>query len=379
MGKLQSKHACKRRESPEGDSFVVNAHFNTGRYRGIEDFIARQKNATGLQLATYKGGRQPPVTYKEPPAQEMEKAGGCKPVPVGMADDCFPLEVQLPPETPDPGRRTPFYVVGPNDGDSKSSVEEGEKPGLHVEEFECGVSVEGSDKQEWTFTLYDFDGKGKVTQEDFATLLHSIYEMVGNSVHLPSKSSSKGNKNKTLKLRLTVSPPKNGKAPEKRVETEMEQEVAKDEDGDSGNEGMSEGCETPTRKKSCSANDQMRKLNLHEFVQKSIEKQQQQQQHRIAQLRRHHSDSHNHHHHSADEVRRHRHSHHRPPSRQRQQQPLQRAREPRPPQPLPGPGRRGEPQQRSHHGDVYILKFPRKQPFSIKVKRPRGPPQVKVT
>ncbi|KAL0985469.1 hypothetical protein UPYG_G00157280 [Umbra pygmaea] len=33
MGKLQSKHACKRRESPEGDSFVVNAFLQ----RGMED------------------------------------------------------------------------------------------------------------------------------------------------------------------------------------------------------------------------------------------------------------------------------------------------------------------------------------------------------
>ena len=33
------------------------------------------------------------------------------------------------------------------------------------QEFECGVSVAGSDKQEWSFTLYDFDGKGKITKE----------------------------------------------------------------------------------------------------------------------------------------------------------------------------------------------------------------------
>ncbi len=34
-----------------------------------------------------------------------------------------------------------------------------------LQEFECGVSVAGSDKQEWSFTLYDFDGRGKVTKE----------------------------------------------------------------------------------------------------------------------------------------------------------------------------------------------------------------------
>uniref|UniRef100_A0A0E9V4S3 Uncharacterized protein n=1 Tax=Anguilla anguilla TaxID=7936 RepID=A0A0E9V4S3_ANGAN len=34
MGKLQSKHACKRREDPEGGSFVVNAYISR---RGVEE------------------------------------------------------------------------------------------------------------------------------------------------------------------------------------------------------------------------------------------------------------------------------------------------------------------------------------------------------
>lgn len=35
------------------------------------------------------------------------------------------------------------------------------------QEFECGVQFEGTEKnkQEWSFTLYDFDGQGKVTKE----------------------------------------------------------------------------------------------------------------------------------------------------------------------------------------------------------------------
>eukprot|EP00918_Siedleckia_nematoides_P012858 GHVU01028135.1.p1 GENE.GHVU01028135.1~~GHVU01028135.1.p1 ORF type:complete len:522 (+),score=32.86 GHVU01028135.1:133-1566(+) len=71
---------------------------------------------------------------------------------------------------------------------------------LNVEEFECGVSVEGTDKQEWSFTLYDFDGKGKITKEDLAGLLKSLYDAVGSSIKLPEKGT------KTLKLRLTVNP-----------------------------------------------------------------------------------------------------------------------------------------------------------------------------
>ena len=35
----------------------------------------------------------------------------------------------------------------------------------YSQEFECGVSVAGSDKQEWSFTLYDFDGRGNITKD----------------------------------------------------------------------------------------------------------------------------------------------------------------------------------------------------------------------
>ena len=36
-----------------------------------------------------------------------------------------------------------------------------------LQEFECGVQFEGTEnsKQEWSFTLYDFDGHGRITKE----------------------------------------------------------------------------------------------------------------------------------------------------------------------------------------------------------------------
>lgn len=34
-----------------------------------------------------------------------------------------------------------------------------------VQELQCDVSVEEDSRQEWTFTLYDFDNNGKVTRE----------------------------------------------------------------------------------------------------------------------------------------------------------------------------------------------------------------------
>jgi len=68
----------------------------------------------------------------------------------------------------------------------------------NTEDVECGVSVAESDKQEWAFTLYDFDGRGKITKEDLSDLLKSLYNVV--AIRLPQTGT------KTLKLRLTVSP-----------------------------------------------------------------------------------------------------------------------------------------------------------------------------
>ena len=36
---------------------------------------------------------------------------------------------------------------------------------VHIQELQCDVSVEEDSRQEWTFTLYDFDNNGKVTRE----------------------------------------------------------------------------------------------------------------------------------------------------------------------------------------------------------------------
>ena len=36
---------------------------------------------------------------------------------------------------------------------------------VHIQELQCDVSVEENSRQEWTFTLYDFDNNGKVTRE----------------------------------------------------------------------------------------------------------------------------------------------------------------------------------------------------------------------
>lgn len=41
----------------------------------------------------------------------------------------------------------------------------GPGPRVPPQALQCDVSVEEGDRQEWTFTLYDFDNCGKVTRE----------------------------------------------------------------------------------------------------------------------------------------------------------------------------------------------------------------------
>jgi len=72
---------------------------------------------------------------------------------------------------------------------------------LFLQEFECDVSVaEGDRRQEFSFTLYDFDGHGKITKDDIAGLVTTIYDTLGASIQVPPCGS------KTIKVKLTVSP-----------------------------------------------------------------------------------------------------------------------------------------------------------------------------
>ncbi|XP_018906967.1 uncharacterized protein nkd isoform X2 [Bemisia tabaci] len=81
------------------------------------------------------------------------------------------------------------------------------KKQLKFEEFECDLSVEGGvNGQEFSFTLYDFDGHGKITKDDIAGLVTTIYETIGSSIRVPHYGS------KTIKVKLTVSPDKAARA-----------------------------------------------------------------------------------------------------------------------------------------------------------------------
>ncbi|KAF5904421.1 protein naked cuticle 1, partial [Clarias magur] len=176
---------CKPRESPEGDSFVVNACLAR---RGLDDWLVKQKYyCTGARLEQQDCAQKSTcgTSAREPLKEACAE---------GISDEHYRLEVALPPEKID------SCSAEDKMQDKESSAPTGPHKQLQFEELECAVSVEEDNRQEWTFTLYDFDNNGKVTREDITSLLHTIYEVVDASVnHSPSSS-------KTLRVKLSVTP-----------------------------------------------------------------------------------------------------------------------------------------------------------------------------
>ncbi|KAM3967519.1 LOW QUALITY PROTEIN: NKD inhibitor of WNT signaling pathway naked cuticle [Aphomia sociella] len=80
-----------------------------------------------------------------------------------------------------------------------------DKPRLRFEELTCDVELkhpEPSKQQplQFSFTLYDLDGHGRMTKDDIAGIVSTIYESIGKSVTVPHYGS------KTIQVRLTVVP-----------------------------------------------------------------------------------------------------------------------------------------------------------------------------
>ncbi|XP_077874732.1 protein naked cuticle homolog 2 isoform X1 [Ictidomys tridecemlineatus] len=194
MGKFQSKHAaaaaCKRRESPEGDSFVVSA-YASGR-KGTEE--AERYPGGGVERCARDKQELPSGDPKDGPFREGQ----------------VPLEVVFPPEKAE-GHEGPGQLFSVDEGERAANREGSRGLGrkhLNIDALQCDVSVEEDDRQEWTFTLYDFDNCGKVTREDMSSLMHTIYDVVDASINHSSGRS------KTLRVKLTVSPEPSSKRKE---------------------------------------------------------------------------------------------------------------------------------------------------------------------
>lgn len=79
-----------------------------------------------------------------------------------------------------------------------------EKNRVKLDEFTCDVSVEDSSKKpqpiQFSFTLYDLDGHGKITKDDIGSIVSTIYDSIGKTVVVPHYGK------KTINVKLTVSP-----------------------------------------------------------------------------------------------------------------------------------------------------------------------------
>uniref|UniRef100_A0A1S4J4X7 Protein naked cuticle homolog n=1 Tax=Culex quinquefasciatus TaxID=7176 RepID=A0A1S4J4X7_CULQU len=102
-------------------------------------------------------------------------------------------------------------------GNGKTATVKSDPDRVRLEEFTCDVSLEDGKKPQplqFSFTLYDLDGHGKITKDDIAGIVSTIYESIGKSVVVPHYGS------KTINVRLTVSPDgksKSNPAPTKKA------------------------------------------------------------------------------------------------------------------------------------------------------------------
>ncbi|XP_052816645.1 protein naked cuticle homolog 1-like isoform X2 [Mya arenaria] len=180
MGKNASKHEC----------FLVNAHLN----KAWEEQVWKKTTKTGYNLANYNMNQSLSELSicLEDKQDNSEKKDNNK-------DTNVPLKVELPPIKVENGKVGKVFTFDQDDDLEKGGKETGESR-LNIEEFECGVHFGGGEnaKQEWSFTLYDFDGHGKITKEDLVGLLKALYDAIGSSIKIPNNGT------KTLKLRLSV-------------------------------------------------------------------------------------------------------------------------------------------------------------------------------
>lgn len=82
---------------------------------------------------------------------------------------------------------------------------------VRLEEFTCDVSVEDGNVPQplqFSFTLYDLDGHGKITKDDIAGIVSTIYDSIGKTVVVPHYGK------KTINVRLTMSPDSKNTTPQ---------------------------------------------------------------------------------------------------------------------------------------------------------------------
>ncbi|XP_053402865.1 protein naked cuticle homolog 2-like [Mercenaria mercenaria] len=195
MGKNASKHVHRPCDtSNREECFLVNAHLN----KAWEEQIWKKTTKTGYNLANYNMNQSmSELSICLEDKQDNTVSKKTKKGPIIWLPQRFYISVELPPVKRENGSSKVFTF---DQGDEKEKGEKEQETRLNIEEFECGVHFGGGEnsKQEWSFTLYDFDGHGKITKEDLVGLLKALYDAIGSSIKIPNNGT------KTLKLRLSV-------------------------------------------------------------------------------------------------------------------------------------------------------------------------------
>ncbi|XP_035231808.1 uncharacterized protein LOC118203638 isoform X2 [Stegodyphus dumicola] len=109
-------------------------------------------------------------------------------------DEQIPLQVKLPQDS-----EKQDTVLENKEAFEKADEEKSEKPDNM--EVTCSVSVDGQEKQEFSFTLYDFDTCDKANKQDVEkVVVRSICEALGKTLKIPPSGS------RTIKVKLAISP-----------------------------------------------------------------------------------------------------------------------------------------------------------------------------
>ncbi|KAL6073013.1 hypothetical protein STEG23_010739, partial [Scotinomys teguina] len=152
--------AAKAQKRPTGALAVAwNIALGTSSYGGDSGLPAALVNATLSSSHGYHGGSVSGKHCEELPNGDPKEGP--------FWEDKGSLEVVLPPEKSE-GHEGQGQLFSMDDGE-KAAGHEGplraSKKHLNIDALQCDVSVEEDNRQEWTFTLYDFDNSGKVTRE----------------------------------------------------------------------------------------------------------------------------------------------------------------------------------------------------------------------
>lgn len=193
MGKVQSKH---------GECFVVNAHFNPV-CQVDEDSIYNKSIRDSFACSELSFSLCEDNSCIKTPSSPNER---------------FPLQV-LPPEDDTSNMKK---LEEKEETPEKAEEEKNEKE--DTTEATCSVTIDDKEKQEFSFTLYDFDGHSKFSKEDVEkVVMRSICDALGKTLKLPPSGS------RTIKVRLAVTPDSSTDSCTKEEETsECENKVELD-------------------------------------------------------------------------------------------------------------------------------------------------------